>query len=252
MNAPSGTPKNSFWLNLWNAAGTGGLSWHWHALMHRHLWKRSCEQIARFLDGIEPTTPHLLLIGPSAGWMLPTAWLEKFQRIDVFDIDPLVPLLFGLRHGLRLTRRGVVVRYHRVDAMLEMDQLLTQHPDACVWFDNILGQHRYRVRNLEATEQTLNALKNQLANRAWGSVHDWLSGPVKAVSPLEAVCDIAARSQDASWAQQRLAQIQAYGTWSDHLTSCVFPLETNCQYIAWPYSDEYSHWLQIGWLTLGK
>jgi hypothetical protein len=175
--------------------------------------------------------------------------LIQFKRIDVYDIDPLVPLLFGIRHARHVQRAGAQVNYHRMDAIGALEAILHEHPQACVWFDNVLGQHRYRVRDLEATERDLLALKTQLAGRAWGSVHDWLSGPVRAITPLEAIKVVAAQSLDPAWVQQRLADIQAHGTWSDHLTSGVFPAELDCQYVAWPYSQEYSHWLQMGWVN---
>lgn len=250
MASSAATPKHSFFRQLWNAGGTGGLYWHAHALRHQSSWQRTSEQIAAFLLRQHlPQSRHLLLIGPSAGWMLPTSWLRSFQRIDVYDIDPLVPLLFGWRHARHLVKAGAQVHYHRLDAMHALDDILQTHPQACIWFDNVLGQHRYRVRDVDTTQRDLNALKSRLAGRTWGSVHDWLSGPVRQVTPMAAIDEIAARSQDPVWTQQRLAQIQAMGTWSDHLTSCVFDEALACQYLAWPYSAEYSHWLQIGWVS---
>jgi type I restriction enzyme R subunit len=75
------------------------------------------ELIAQFLAQVQPTQTHLLLIGCSAGWMLPTPWLQRFKRIDIYDIDPLVPFLFGLRHGRHLKALGIQVHHHRLDAI---------------------------------------------------------------------------------------------------------------------------------------
>ena len=100
-----------------NAGGTGGLNWHVHALRSLNRWLPTREKIAQFLAGIEPKQSHLLLIGPSAGWMLPTPWLTRFKQIDVVDIDPLVPLLFRLRHAKGLREHGTQLRFHREDAI---------------------------------------------------------------------------------------------------------------------------------------
>jgi hypothetical protein len=234
---------------LWNAAGTGGLRWHAHAMLQRANWKNCCVQIERYLLSIEPKNEHLLLIGPSAGWMLPQTWLEKYKFIEVFDIDPLASFLFDWRHGRHLKAKKTNVSYHRLDAIAHLEKLLTDYPNASIWFDNVLGQHRYRVRDMHQTESELKNIKNSLAQREWGSLHDWLSGPINTVVNLEPIHAKASQTKDQSWTQQLLGQIHAQGTWSDHLTSDVFPADTNCQYLSWPYSADYGHWLQIGWVS---
>ena len=95
------------WLrDLANAGGTGGLNWHVHAARSLQRWLPTRQLIAQFLAQVQPTQTHLLLIGCSAGWMLPTPWLQQFKRIDIYDIDPLVPFLFGLRHGRQYSVSG--------------------------------------------------------------------------------------------------------------------------------------------------
>jgi hypothetical protein len=236
-----------FWTHLWNAAGTGGLRWHWHAWRQRHLWALSRQQIESFLNQIHPKSNHLILIGPSAGWMLPHAWLKQFRRIDVYDIDPLVPWLFSRLHAHALTRAGVETHFHRIDAFSQFEAILSAHPYACLWFDNVLGQQRYRLRDIEKTESLLRKLKHLLETREWGSIHDWLSGPIQAIPTFDAHRASAGSALNPQWTQQRLAQIQALGTWSDHLTAEVFPTETPCHYLGWPYRADYGHWLQMGW-----
>jgi hypothetical protein len=175
------------WLrDLANAGGTGGLNWHVHAVRSLQRWLPTRELIAAFLAGVQTSEKHLLLIGCSAGWMLPTPWLARFERIDIYDIDPLVPLLFGLRHGRELKQQGIAVRYHRQDAIAGLPGLLAQHPQACLWFDNVLGQVSFRLGDEDIAERQLGQLKKMLAGRSWGSLHDVYSGPIDADMPLPA------------------------------------------------------------------
>ena len=175
----------SSWLrDLANAGGTGGLNWHVHAARSLQRWLPTRELIAQFLTHVQPTQTHLLLIGCSAGWMLPTPWLQRFKRIDIYDIDPLVPFLFGLRHGRQLKALGIDVQHHRLDAIANLPALLKDHPDACLWFDNVLGQVGFRLGDEDMAERQLGQLKTLLKGRAWGSLHDMYSGAIDPAQPL--------------------------------------------------------------------
>jgi hypothetical protein len=181
--------------------------------------------------------------------MLPQSWLTQFTHIEIYDIDPLAHVLFHWRHGRTLQRHHIQLHYHRQDAIATLPSILQTHPHASVWFDNVLGQLRYRIRNEIQTEHVLLQIKQHLRNHHWGSVHDWLSGAVRQSVALPPIVAPAQASQDPAWQQARLQQIQATGTWSDHQTNQVFAPHTVCHYVAWPYSDQYSHWLQMGWVT---
>ena len=87
--------------DLIHAGGTGGLNWHLHAHYSRERWQPTVQLIEQFLLQVSPPSDHLLLIGGSAGWMMPQAWLARFTRIDAYDIDPLA-------HGLFKDRKSVV------------------------------------------------------------------------------------------------------------------------------------------------
>jgi hypothetical protein len=45
------------------------------------------------------------------------------------------------------------------------------------------------------------------------------------------------------------SQLDADGAWLDHLTDDVFAPGTWVHHIAWPYSDDYCHWLQAAWVA---
>ena len=256
------------WIrDITNAGGTGGLNWHLHALRSLNRWLPTREKIAQFLASIEPEESHLLLIGPSAGWMLPTPWLTRFKLIDVYDIDPLVPLLFSLRHGKELREHGTQLRFHRQDAIAGLPKLLRDHSQACVWFDNVLGQVRVRLGDEEIAERQLRHIKLLLKGRSWGSLHDVYSGPT---DPGMAMPDVTTNvfrrldEADADTAQVQvngkqqlmsqaaqvlLTQLNAQGVWLDHATAGVFAPHTCTTLIPWAFKPHYWHWLEAGWVN---
>jgi hypothetical protein len=253
--APSVLPRRMSWLtDLLHAGGTGGLNWHLHARASRQRWQPTTDAIADFLHTVPIDGHPLLLLGASAGWMMPTEWLLRCQRVDTVDIDPLAPLLFGWRHGRALSRAGVPWQHHRLDAMTHLDALLQRWPGAWLWFDNLLGQHRYRVRDEVLAERELQALSARLSGRHWGSVHDVYSG----ASPLRGdACDwnacvqrgIPASALDGPLEQSLLQRLGAQGVWSDHGTRTVLPASTPCWWMPWEFRPGHWHWLQAGWVT---
>jgi hypothetical protein len=238
--------------DLIHAGGTGGLNWHVHAHYSRKRWQPTVQLIEQFLAQVEPQSDHLLLMGGSAGWMMPFSWLARFKRIDAYDIDPLAAWLFNLRHGKYLTSIGVTVVHHREDALSRLPEILQAHPHACLWFDNVLGQHRYRIRDEARVERELNELKTTLRGRSWGSLHDVLSGPTDG-RLLPAGLNVwthhvtAKESTDAAFAQRLLASVGAKDVWQDHLTLKVFAPHTPTTWLPWSFKANYWHWLQAGW-----
>ena len=255
------------WLkDLAHAGGTGGLNWHVHAAYSLKRWLPTSELIAAFLAGVHTKDKHLLLIGCSAGWMLSTPWLARFERIDIYDIDPLVPLLFGLRHGRLLKAQGVQLRYHRQDAIAGLPALLAEHSKACLWFDNVLGQVSVRLGDEDIAERQLRHLKLLLKGRSWGSLHDVYSGPTDPTmdspeiqtSIFKRLDDAGEETAQVEWngqeqllsmaAQSLLSQVNAQGVWHDHATAGVFAPHTPTTLIPWAFKPHYWHWLEAGWV----
>jgi hypothetical protein len=237
-----------------DAGGTGGLNWHVHAFQSQKRWQTTVAHIEHFLVRCQPSHTHLLLMGCSAGWMMPTAWLTQFTQIDAYDIDPLAQRLFNWRHGRALRHSQTQIRHHRQDAMAHLPELLAKHPQASIWFDNMLGQHRYRIRNEVQVEQDLSALKTTLTGRDWGSLHDLLSGPTLATRAqnlrLQDIRhNVYPRDMDAAFNQSLVQSLQAQGIWFDHLTSHVFADDAPTTLIPWEFKPHYWHWLQAGWVT---
>jgi hypothetical protein len=242
---------------------TGGWRWHLRALLASRRWQPTCAAIAQWLDDQPCSGDSLLLIGPSAGWMMHTPWLSRFRRIDAFDLDPSAERLFRMRHGWQLQRAGVTLNFHRRDAFDGLDRILAEYPKATLFFDNVLGQQIYRFRDdLPALERRLNTLSRQLAGRHWGSIHDWMSGPARANDPHSVVprhlSDITVmqsgyRLGERTLSTERCAQelmspLSAHGEWQDHLSSGIFPAGTSIRLIPWAFLPGHWHWLQAGWV----
>ncbi len=239
---------------------TGGVAWHWLAWRSQARWANTSQAIEDWLLqqasvlklGGASEKPSLLLIGASAGWMMSTAWLQQFSRVDTFDIDPLAAPLFKWRHGAALKAQSVALHCHTLDALQDLSALLKSHPKACVFFDNVLGQLRFQRASSEwqQVERDIQRIQKQLKGREWGSVHDRMSGPTTETILLSDELPIRSIQQTD---QQWLTQLKAQSPWLDHLTHSVFPTYSGGQAVtvenfAWNFSPSYRHWLQAGWI----
>ncbi len=248
---------------------SGGLRWHWRAWRQQAAWSPTRQAIAAWLASCQVQSRQLLLLGPSAGWMLPTDWLLRFESITAVDIDPWAARLFALRHGRHLSAAGVRWRYRTQDALATLPNLLAEHAEACVFFDNLLGQLRFHalpglklpalrlpalgLQDTEAIEARLQAVTQQLAGREWGSVHDLVSGPVAPKPKIAEIVNSAIfpaveQGVAGSAVAAGLFPAGAQGPWLDHLTAEVFPAGTAVQRMAWPFSPRYGHVLEAGWV----
>lgn len=239
---------------------TGGLRWHLRALRRRQLWSPTTSLIAKWLNGVKPAHKHLLLIGGSAGWMMSGKWLQNFERIDLVDLDPLAKPLFRFNHGRALRAVGAKLYFHKLDGIAGLEALLQKYPHASVFFDNVLGQHRFRVADQDQAEADLQDFAARLQGRDWGSVHDLFSGPVEpALVPSRPLRQFSAEitplgltaggAHGDALHRKLLTQVGASRIWMDHFTSPVFPVGTPNALISWNFHKEYTHWLQAGWVA---
>ena len=141
---------------------TGGLHWHWRAWRAQARWAQTRTEIETWLLAQPVPTDHLLLIGASAGWMMSTPWLQRYQSVQTWDIDPMAGPLFRWRHGRALKARGVRLACHTGDALSQLPQLLRDQPQLTVFFDNVLGQIRFQNASVEHTQQRLSSIKQTL------------------------------------------------------------------------------------------
>jgi hypothetical protein len=167
--------------HLWDASG--GLVYHWRALCYRRrLWRPLIALVARWLSNWQPSQDELVIIGPSGGYTLDTAFLQRFKRIVILEPDPLARWI--------LRRRFPAIHFAEANldcfATLEGPALLAHSfPDAAFLFSNVIGQMLER----SGGEDWSDALLEAMQHRSWASYHDVMatavqpshSGPVAAM-----------------------------------------------------------------------
>ena len=224
------------WLNP-----AGGLRYHVRAWRGASVWAPFRRSLAAWLAELELSSTRAVLVGPSAGYTLPDAFLRQFTAITVLEPDPIAGFLL-LR---RLRRLGVgELRWDRSDQLLlpllegraGLAELLIADPRACLIFGNVLGQTRFLLEDLDF-ERFKAAFRERLvpllANRAWLSFHDRLSGrlaprfeqPYRAASRLDdaAVLNLLYPIAGASHAVELF----------DHQSDGFFPSGAPHSYFAW-------------------
>lgn len=244
---------------------SGGVRWHWKAWRSQRLWEATCKDIATWLAEKQIAQTQLLLIGASAGWMMPSNFLSRFRKVIAHDIDPIAAPLFRWRHGKALSASGTELIFQRGDALNHLTEVLQAHHQALVLFDNVLGQIRFHHPDVDEASHRIASIARRLRGRHWGSIHDVYSGPVR--TPISQRAHIpmmrsvqspkptaSTRKRAGQEEPQRAAfaafgsQLDADGAWLDHLTGDLFPPGTVVNHIAWPHLDDYCHWLQAGWV----
>jgi len=124
-----------------------------------------------------------VLVGPSAGYTLPDQFLSGFSTIRVLEPDPIAGFLLGRR----LRRLGVPFEIDSSDRLISpllhggngLAEMLRADPAARLIFGNVLGQTRFLMPEADfapfkrAFRERIVPL---LAERAWLSFHDRLSG----------------------------------------------------------------------------
>jgi hypothetical protein len=246
---------------------SGGLFWHLHAWRHQAQWSATCADIAQWLGQMPPSKDvhsELVIVGASAGWMMPSAWLQGFHTVTTFDLDRWAAPLFRLRHGAALRASGTALQCNTADALTNLDAVLQAHPRALVLFDNVLGQLRFHTPSVDEASRRIETITARMHGRRWGSVHDAFSGRTQghiqgrkgSASAPVMQRSLQPRAPAASQAATRPVelgrfsrQLHAQGEWLDHLTDHVFPEGTAVHHIAWPYRPGYCHWLQAGWIS---
>lgn len=166
------------WLNP-----AGGLRYHVRALCGGHQWQPFREALNGWLPRFDAPGVRAVLVGPSAGYTFPDAFLGQFSELTVLEPDPIACGLLARR----LRRLRVEVRLERADRLIAplldggagLADLLRADPKACLVFGNVLGQTRFLLPEPEF-ERFKSAFRERigplLAGRAWLAFHDRLSG----------------------------------------------------------------------------
>lgn len=219
---------------------TGGLRWHMRAFARRAgLWAPFRFALAQWLDTWRPNADRLLLVGPSAGWCLPTSFLARFSQISAVDIDPAARMLFGLNHA---ALRGRLV-WRMEDFFADRARILEEHADCAVLLCNLAGQRRFHHADWRACEAEMRSLRHALEGRDWASFHDLMSGPC-AFAPLWP------RSLEARPEGERLLRDYGLdGEWLDHLTADLLPPANGRMILPWRFKRDRLHLVEAGWVA---
>lgn len=213
------------------------------AFRNRRHWRAFRAEIAAWLESWPHRREKLLLLGPSAGWCLPTPFLGTFREIRLVDFDPLAPFFFYALHGRYLRRQKTAVFWKKSNFIDEFERILREHPEHAVLFGNTLGQHRLHCRDIASAEADIAALAGKLQGRPWASFHDRLScewsprrNTPRAFSHLGRLSSVdLARRYDVA------------AEWTDHLTEGLLPTDMPCVYLPWHIEQGRLHVVEAGW-----
>ncbi len=224
------------------------LRWHLRGWRSQSRWAGTRAAIADWLAQAPEGHNDLLLFGASAGWMMDDAFLARFRRIDAIDFESASAPLFKFNHRRVIARHRIEVRFHDAEALSRLEEFLSMRPQALVLFDNLLGQYTLTCPNVAQAEATLSGLPARLAGRPWGSVHDAISGPGRALALAQEPAAMALHAGQ-PWPEESLLDaVGASGQWRDHLTRTVLPVSAQSRLLPWQLAPGYWHWLQAGWV----
>lgn len=212
---------------------SGGLIYHLRALRYRHgLWAPFHASVAEWLAAWQPQRPRLVIVGPNAGYALPTGFIQRFDSVTALEPDPLARWL------LRRRPDAAALSFDRLDCLAAPDglaRLAAAYPDAAILFSNVLGQIKAPAANWSAL------LARHLSGHAWASYHDVIS---TARPPQQ--------RQTRTLAEPRSLEATLAHFWtggeialSDHET---FHLGGNapCRYAVWPITPQ--RWHLVEWV----
>ena len=169
------------WLNP-----AGGLRYHARALLGMRTWAPFRAALAEWLAELQPGAKRALLVGPSAGYTFPDAFLRRFASLTVLEPDPIAAFLLARRlRGLGVARVHVQTRDQLLQPLLDgspgLPELLRADPELVLIFGNVLGQTRFLCPEAEFERFKRSFCERLLplfAGRSWLSFHDRLSGPL--------------------------------------------------------------------------
>jgi hypothetical protein len=239
----------SSWLNP-----AGGLRYHVRAWASGERWGGFRSALASWLAEFEPRSSRALLVGPSAGYTFPDAFLRRFSDITVLEPDPIAGFLLTRR----LRRLGVSAlqlepRDQLLSPLLErgrgrgLAELLDADPERALIFGNVLGQTGFLLGDADF-ERFKSGFREQLwpklVGRAWLSFHDRLSGNL--APTFSGRYRAAQRLDDASVLRElypqdpRGAAVELF----DHRSDGFFPSTLPHTYFSWPIDRTRHHLIE--------
>jgi len=224
---------------------TGGLIYHCRAARFaRTLWMPFRTALGTWLQNWTPPERKLIVIGAGGGYMLPSAFLSRFDAVLAVDIDPIARLIFRRRFrflGKSMQCNGSDYFRFPGTSAASFGDLLAGEPEAAVLFSNIWGQVGFLAGNESERDAMFlfweQELPRLLAGRSWASYHDRYSGTDTAAADRPFVSDRRLAGEELI----RRFCSDTGGVWNDHLTGRLFPGAAPYAYFLWRLTPRSVH-----------
>ena len=239
------------WLNP-----AGGLRYHVRAWGSGGRWAGYRSALASWLAEFEPRSSRALLVGPSAGYTFPDAFLRRFSDITVLEPDPIAGFLLTRRlRRLGISELELETRDQLMSPLLglgrgrgrSLGELLDADPERALVFGNVLGQTSFLLGDADF-ERFKSAFREQLwpklEGRAWLSFHDRLSGNL--APTFAGAYRAPARLDDASVLRELYPKDPGHPVVElfDHRSDGFFPSTLPHTYFNWPIDRARHHLIE--------
>lgn len=235
------------WLNP-----AGGLRYHVRALFGARSWAPFRAALSGWLAEFVPRVPRGVLVGPSAGYTFPDAFLRRFTALTVLEPDPIAGYLLMRRlHRLGVADLQLESRDLLIAPLLEsgagLAELLEADPQACLIFGNVLGQTRFLLEEAEF-ERFKSAFRERITplldSRSWLSFHDRLSGTL--APSFRAPFLVPERLDDHGVLRELYGQghTGAPQELFDHQSDGFFPANVPHAYFSWQIDGKRHHLIE--------
>ncbi len=249
--------------NFSNELPSGGLKWHLRAFLRHKKWVHLKNGLNTGLADWRVSKNELLLVGPSAGWTLPSAYLNQFSRIHAIDLDPLAKRLFLSNHPLLKNK----LHWQTADYLEQLPQWLAnpENANTPVLFCNTLGQRGLHTENLDQALADFSKLQGWVKNHDWFSYHDRLSfqlpkrcnshSIVKELSTtLSHLKQTGTLPTEQLLSALRLADLPGIQGLqlevTDHCTQHLLPHTSSRAYRVWPMTPRNVHIIEMGFSSV--
>jgi hypothetical protein len=230
---------------LWSPAG--GIRYHLRAWRHRErAWRPFREALETWLLDWQPAASKLAIVGPSGGYCLPLAALQRFEQLIVFEPDPIA------RYVLARRLRGRSVSFIEQDLWVKplleggsIPHALLQS-DTALLFTNFIGQLPFLVppERWQAWRKAwCESLWPTLARIPWASFHDRVSG---SVAPQVDSARVHAKRFDDEQVRE-LYEAASGGPvieLLDHSSAELLPEGRSYRYLHWPLTSDAHHLIE--------
>jgi hypothetical protein len=234
--------------DAWNNPA-GGLRYHLRAWKHGHAWQSYRKGLEEWLSSWHPGRSVLTLVGPSAGHCLPFEALGGFERLVVFEIDPVAR--FILKRRIRRALPKVKMTWVTNDRWIQPVRVDRQIPEglippgSAVLFCNFIGQVPVILDPGEYAEFQRNWSKSlfpELEHTPWASFHDRVSGETAPYEKLE-------KHRRRLDNQEVSALYEADPSrelieLNDHCSQELLPLGYDYRYLHWPLTETKHHLIE--------